>query len=322
MEFMKLVCPKSPIVWDGNGFSECFENMVLGFCANAVTVVMIVVLGFTGRNARRSSRITEMCFVEKLFLTFIPAFGALLSFCDMVFLLKKVLQGKHTIYHEWFFRCSQLLTWATIILFSKCENWFFIFCDRVLCFWWIARPLFGIPHLHTVFSSLEVIQCLKESCSMVIDIIFGLFVNIIRVMQSSYKSRNCGSLEENLISSALDSEEGHLRHFETIHNYWHLLTFKSISPVMDRGVTKQLDFEDLVQLPTELNPSSCHSTLRSCWVAEQCKNSSQPSLFKAICCAYGWPYFRLGLLKVLNDCIGFVGPLLLNKLIWFLQKGA
>lgn len=67
---------------------------------------------------------------------------------------------------------------------------------------------------------------------------------------------------------------------------------------MNHGVVKQLDFEDLLQLPIDMDPSSCHATLLSCWHAQQRHNCSNPSLFRAICCAYGWPYFRLGLLKV------------------------
>lgn len=72
---------------------------------------------------------------------------------------------------------------------------------------------------------------------------------------------------------------------------------------MDLGVTKQLDFEDLIQLPNEMNPSSCYDTLLRCWVEEQSKHFNQPSLFRAICHAYGWPYICLGLLKVLQFCI-------------------
>ncbi|KAK9281952.1 hypothetical protein L1049_004861 [Liquidambar formosana] len=130
------------------------------------------------------------------------------------------------------------------------------------------------------------------------------------------------SIEDSLLASDADLEESRLKDPGKTHSYWHLLTFKSINPVMSYGVIKQLDFEDLLQLPSDMDPSSCHYTLLSCWQAQQSSNCSHPSLFRAICCAYGWPYFRLGLLKVLNDCIGFAGPLLLNKLIRSLQEGS
>lgn len=104
--------------------------------------------------------------------------------------------------------------------------------------------------------------------------------------------------------------------------YWHLLTFKSINSVMDLGVTKQLDFEDLIQLPNEMNPSSCYDTLLRCWVGEQSKHCNQPSLFRAICHAYGWPYICLGLLKVLQFCILHDECLLYwcKSITWFLAK--
>ena len=81
-------------------------------------------------------------------------------------------------------------------------------------------------------------------------------------------------------------------------SYWDLMTFKSITSVMNHGVTKQLDFEDLLRLPADMDPLSCHNRLLSCWQDQQIKNCSNPSLFRAICYAYGWPYVRLGLLKV------------------------
>ncbi|XP_043706853.1 ABC transporter C family member 13 isoform X2 [Telopea speciosissima] len=321
MELMTFICPKHPTVWDGNGFSECFEHMVLGFGVNVVSIIMIVVLGLSGRNARTSTRIAQKRHSEKVFLHLVPASGAFLPLYDITLLLKRALQGQSTVYHEWFFKCSQFSVWTTIMLFSKCDIWFFIFYHRILCFWWIAKPILGIPHLQTMFSSLKVVRNFKESCSFVLDVVFVIYLNIGRVIRESSSNRKCGSLEDSLISCNLEIEDD-LGDSGNTCSYWHTLTFKSINSVMDRGVLKQLDFEDLIQLPIDLNPSTCHSTLQCCWVAEQRKNFSHPSLFRAVCCAYGRPYFRLGLLKVLNDCIGFLGPLLLNKLITFLQQGS
>lgn len=83
-----------------------------------------------------------------------------------------------------------------------------------------------------------------------------------------------------------------------VGNVWRLMTFKSIDPVMQRGMKKQLDFEDLLQLPSDMDPLFCHNILLSCWNAQRTNTVTDPSLFKAIYSAYGWPYFCLGLLKV------------------------
>ncbi|XP_059595687.1 ABC transporter C family member 13 isoform X4 [Vitis vinifera] len=320
MELITLICPNSSSVWQGNGFSECFSNIIFGFGVNFVTLVLVAALGVTTRNARGSGR---MYLSEKVFLHFLPALEACMSFFDMVFLAQRVLHGDIVMYDEWLFRCSQFLVWMIILVSSKKDSWCMIFCNRFLCFWWIAKSLLGLPHLQITFSSLQGLRCFEESCVVFLDIIFGIFVNINRIKRSSFERQYC-SMDNPLLSIDTSLEEGTLGDSlkGKTQSYWHLLTFKAITSVMNHGVVKQLDFEDLLQLPIDMDPSSCHATLLSCWHAQQRHNCSNPSLFRAICCAYGWPYFRLGLLKVVNDCIGFVGPVLLNNLIRFLQQGS
>ncbi|KAH9667473.1 multidrug resistance-associated protein 11 [Citrus sinensis] len=200
-------------------------------------------------------------------------------------------------------------------------------------------------------TAIKVLKCLKEICLVLLDIMFGISINIIRVKRASSRR---SSIEESLLSVDGDVEEdcntdsnGDLYDFNSElfdnfigdkvvsnhlnktsfskgnnQSYWDLMAFKSIDSVMNRGVIKQLDFEDLLGLPTDMDPSTCHSKLLSCWQAQRSCNCTNPSLVRAICCAYGYPYICLGLLKVVNDSIGFAGPLLLNKLIKFLQQGS
>lgn len=68
---------------------------------------------------------------------------------------------------------------------------------------------------------------------------------------------------------------------------------------MECGVQRQLEFEDLLELPVDMDPSFCQTLLSTCWKAQQRNEYFHPSLIKAICRAYGWQYFRLGLLKVI-----------------------
>jgi ATP-binding cassette subfamily C (CFTR/MRP) protein 10 len=77
------------------------------------------------------------------------------------------------------------------------------------------------------------------------------------------------------------------------------MTFKFISPVMNQGVLKQLDSDDLLPLLPDMSPSFCHDIILSSWRDQLSNNASNPSLFRALCSAYGWPYLCLGLLKVL-----------------------
>ncbi|KAI5660400.1 hypothetical protein M9H77_29193 [Catharanthus roseus] len=133
--------------------------------------------------------------------------------------------------------------------------------------------------------------------------------------------KSCDSIEEPLLPCKVDAK-GHCGILGLANNLWRIITFKSIDSVMENGVKRQLDFNDLLQLPEDMDSSCCYNLLQHCWEAQQRNNNSNPSLLKAVCCAYGWPYFRIGLLKVINDCLSFVGPVLLNKLIKFLQQGS
>ncbi|CAI0420806.1 unnamed protein product [Linum tenue] len=129
-------------------------------------------------------------------------------------------------------------------------------------------------------------------------------------------------MEEPLLSAHVeDVERGpQLDSKDNAESIWDVMTFRSITSVMNHGIVKQLDFEDLLCLPGDMDPAFCHNVLSSCWQDEE--GRPEPFLLKAIFYAYGWPYLRLGVLKVFNDGLGFVGPLLLNRLIHFLQQGS
>jgi ATP-binding cassette subfamily C (CFTR/MRP) protein 10 len=82
------------------------------------------------------------------------------------------------------------------------------------------------------------------------------------------------------------------------HNIWELLTFNSVNPMIDIGITRQLNFSDLLELPDELRSASCYDKLLSSWTAEYQNHHADASLLRAMSYAYGWIYLRLGMLKV------------------------
>ncbi|XP_047341674.1 ABC transporter C family member 13 [Impatiens glandulifera] len=318
MILLSFVCPESPYVWNDNGFSTCFISIVLGCGVNILTLIILSVL------AKWTSRQSGLVYSkERVLLFLLPAIGASMGLLHIALLLKESLKGHTSVFHEWLLGSCQFLTWIIILLIMKWDCQFSIICNRIWCFWWIMKPFLGIPLLQLAFSSGEVLRFLKESFGFLVDVSFGLTVNIIRIKQSSRRYRKDGSMHEPFIPRDTDIEEGH-KEIASAQRFWHRFTFKPITSVMERGMVKQLDLEDLVQLPNDIEPSVCLDMLLSCWQKGQSqqRNFSHPSLFRAICGAYGWPYLRLGVLKAVNDGIGFVGPLLLNSLIRFLQKGS
>ncbi|XP_024972697.1 ABC transporter C family member 13 [Cynara cardunculus var. scolymus] len=316
MEFLKFICPSSPYIWDGNGISRCFSDIMLGFGASMVTFIIIVVLGITERTTRGRRKIY---LYEKVFLLLLPVIGACMACFDLILLLSNTRRGRPALYHEWLLRCSQLLVWATILLISRCDCWLFVLSNRVLCFWWLMKPFLGIPTLLATFSSLETFSCINESSIILVDVLFGILVNIIRMKQSS---RTNSSMEELLLSCEMGIDDRSRSNPGVPASFLNLMTFRSINLVMEHGAKKQLDFDDLLQLPIDMDPLFCHDSLFNCWEDQRRHRRSDPSLFWTVCYAYGWPYMCLGLLKVLNDCLGFAGPLLLNRLIKYLQEGS
>ncbi|GAU27869.1 hypothetical protein TSUD_114490, partial [Trifolium subterraneum] len=153
---------------------------------------MVVALGFKqkidGREAQRS--FAQKTLPEKFVLDFVPAIGACFSVLEIIFMLKKEHDGHFIGYHKWLCSCSELLVWANIILFMKCasSNHSIVF-NRVLCFWWILKPVLGILHLITKFPSLEVSVCIMESLVVLLNIAFGIVINVIRIKRPSSKSR-------------------------------------------------------------------------------------------------------------------------------------
>ncbi|XP_020530905.1 ABC transporter C family member 13 isoform X3 [Amborella trichopoda] len=324
MGFLYFICPQSPEIWDDLGYSECFKNMIFGFGANMWTIMLIAFLGLTQENSRICVQQMSIWRTGLTLLHIVPAFEICISLWDICSLLNKDFHGKTSSHHEWIFRCSQFVAWMAIMLILNCKSWWYLSCNWFLSVWWIIWPLMEVPHLQRVFSLSEVAQCLKESCYFLGGIMFGLIINIVKMKLSSTSEGTCNhSLEEALISSEVDLE-GNCKNGPDVNGikFWRLITFSFVNPIMKQGAIKQLDFEDLMHLPNELDPLLCHTMLRKCWSLEQRKHLNQASLFRAICYAYGWPYLLLGLLKVVNDCLGFAGPLLLNKLIGFLQKGS
>ncbi|GAB4850548.1 ABC transporter C member 13 [Ancistrocladus abbreviatus] len=279
---------------------------------------MIAGIGIWRRKAagRRKNRIPE-----RLLMQLIPALEVCISMFDMVLILRKSRNGHNVTYQDMIFICSRFSVWATVILMALCDCWFLL-SNQILCYWWILRPLLLVPHLQITLSSSEALQCFEESSVIFLDLMFGISANIVRIKQGAYLERKSRPEQEPLLSDELDLEEGYSSDPGTSRCFWDNMSFNTIKLVLDKGATKQLDFEDLLPLPSDMDPSLCHNTLLMNWQVQRITNCSNPSLFRAICSAYGWPYFRLGLLKVFNDCVGFAGPLLLNKLIQFLQQGS
>ncbi|RAL41406.1 hypothetical protein DM860_010200 [Cuscuta australis] len=344
MELMKKICPDYPYamfyssgVWrehSNHCYAFCCGNYEKGFQRQKGKLNFSCQVMGTKGHSGHTIYVTS-CFVHFLIpvgtkqvhifplevsLHIVPIFGAGIALADVIMLASKNMNGYAVSYHEWLLTCSRLLVWVNVLAISKCLYYRVVFCKPILCFWWILKPFLSILQLQRYFSSNEVFACAKVF-AFVLDVIFAILINIVRLKSDVTRS---SPMEESLLPCNVDIEEGCSRESARgiTQSFWRAATFKFIDSLLERGVEKQLDFEDLLQLPPDMDPSSCHTLLLNHWDSHQLKNDSHPSLFKAICSAYGWSYIYLGLLKVVNDCLGFASPLLLNRLIQYLQRGS
>ncbi|KAJ3683780.1 hypothetical protein LUZ60_014007 [Juncus effusus] len=277
-----------------------------------MTIAVILLLFFTEQRSSVRIRGMRKNLLEIIFLYFITGFGAIISFMEIIFLLRTTAQN-----YELIFRCSQFIVWLATMLISFQARWFNVFSNSFLCFWWILKILFEIPHLHYKLSSLEVFTCITEGFSVGAELMFVIFINVMRIKAKSCHIRDSNSIEDPLIQSNTKTEEK-----SKFGDAWSNLTFNFISPIINIGATKQLNFQNLIRLPTEIMPDLCYNKLLNSWRDEYNMHFSETSLFRVLYRSFGWPYLRLAFLKVVNDSVGFVGPLLLNKFIKFLQQGS
>nr|CAD7396003.1 unnamed protein product [Timema poppensis] len=115
------------------------------------------------------------------------------------------------------------------------------------------------------------------------------------------------------------------------------LIFHWVAPLMKKGVEGNIrQTDDLYDLPASLNPAYLGNKLYGAMsrqaVVEPVSNShtedntlpavtySELSLLRALHSCFWIQFYGIGLLKLIADCAGFLGPLLLNRLVTFIEN--
>ncbi|GAA6062217.1 hypothetical protein JCM10212_006452 [Sporobolomyces blumeae] len=131
-------------------------------------------------------------------------------------------------------------------------------------------------------------------------------------------------------------------------NIFSRLTFSWMTPMMMAGVRKFLTEEDLWQLPPDDTAHALSARLERAWQSRRHRaadksavkprthdqeptysvlpadgkteqDAPKPSLTGALVNAYGGPFFLAAVFKLLQDCLGFVQPQLLRRLLQFVS---
>ncbi|QOU20165.1 hypothetical protein BRETT_004817 [Brettanomyces bruxellensis] len=101
-------------------------------------------------------------------------------------------------------------------------------------------------------------------------------------------------------------------------NIFSRITFEWLTPLMSKGYHKYLEQKDLPMLPSALKSRNLFNSLYENWKSEINKGSA-PSLAKALWKSFGGQFMFAGIFKLIQDCIAFIQPQFLKKLIQFVD---
>lgn len=113
------------------------------------------------------------------------------------------------------------------------------------------------------------------------------------------------------------------------------LLFYWVNPLMDKGVAGKLNnADDLFDLPLPLTSATINQKIQVALsrpvpvIQEELTSIAEPqppprhkpiSLFRALHKCFGFQFYGIGILKLIGDCAGFVGPMLLHGLVTFIE---
>ncbi|KDO28591.1 hypothetical protein SPRG_06447 [Saprolegnia parasitica CBS 223.65] len=99
--------------------------------------------------------------------------------------------------------------------------------------------------------------------------------------------------------------------------YGSSLLFSWLTPLLDLGNQRPLQFNDLYQLNPTDRATNVDATFQRFWAIEAA--SPSPRMWRAVLRAFGGPFLIAGLLKVLHIGSQFVGPLLIKSIVAYLS---
>lgn len=188
-----------------------------------------------------------------------------------------------------------------------------------------------LPHLSLIFSSAVVTLMI-------------LYALTLLPSGNSRNSRYNNDINET--TGLLNSPMSSYVHFMDDHDPNYLgtamedstflsnLLFHWVTPLMEKGVRSSLkNPDDLYDLPEHITTGHINYEIdrfirnspkrqKNIQVNAEISNiiiSNNISLLKLLHNCFGWQFYAVGILKFIADCSGFVGPILLNKLVGFIE---
>ena len=199
---------------------------------------------------------------------------------------------------QWWSTVGVFLSSLVVAALSYIENYkSFISCTSLITFWAIYAVLnfFRIVNVY-----------LRSTTTAMTFLIWATGINsiMILILEISGAPRPIQKFEEyNPMENA---------------NIFSRITFGWLTPLMSKGYHKYLEQKDLPVLPSSLKSKNLFNSLNENWRYELNKGSA-PSLMKALSKSFGGQFMFAGIFKLIQDCIAFIQPQFLKKLIEFVD---
>lgn len=191
--------------------------------------------------------------------------------------------------------------------------WSYRGSDMLLIFW-LSQSFLWLLRSRSLFLYQETH---KLDIHVAISVFSFLLSSIVFAVEHSPKF----SLESRRhLELGLSSEE--------TANLFSRLSFSWLTPMMQRGHKAPLNENDLPQIQVMNRSSNLSLIFQKVWRAELLKANildgsdsllSSPSLLRVYSKSFGGPFFFAALLKLCQDILGFLQPLLLRELLAFLM---
>ena len=203
--------------------------------------------------------------------------------------------------------------------------------SRGMRLWWLFNLAVATMRLRTDMLALKPVQdelhnctatvCLFSLVVRCIGYLGAVFFGFTAVFQRDTATKPpLSSMEESLLQedtkSALD-EQPERNSAEWAASFWSLLTFGWFTEILDTGAQVHLEAKHLHTVHRMDSSDRNFLLIKAAWDKQRLK--ANPSLFLAIHEAFGAYFWFSGFFKLLNDCVIFVGPVLINLIVNFID---
>ncbi|KAJ9087838.1 hypothetical protein DSO57_1029157 [Entomophthora muscae] len=200
----------------------------------------------------------------------------------------------------------QLCSWIVMGILSLYTHQSMEFSSSTLLIYWPFSLLLQLVELRSLYNS-EAFEFYPTSSWIFVSIlVVSVLMFIVEVVPKS--TLGYSGLDDGLEASPEDQA-----------NLYSFLTFSWMSGLLELGARKHLSAEDLWSLPKVYQVPTVLGSFQQAWSYQE-NTTLDPSLIKALFYSFGGPFVFAGVLKLIQDTLGFIQPNLLKYLTDFVSE--